>query len=161
MTARATGRAVADLPRDLVGLADEQPANGALDLVDEPLAAELDHVVAVRALVGDDVDDGDVALLRGPALDRGELGDHALERLELLRDHLVGHLDLALRHLELRPVGRLGLRLDGELGREAPALASRSWAARTGTRAARPAVRACAAAAVQNQLPMCDSTASE
>ena len=35
---------------------------------------------------------------------------------------LVGHLGLALRHLEGRPVGRIGLRLHVELGGEAPAL---------------------------------------
>ena len=44
----------------------------------------------------------------------------ALELLELLLDRLVGDLDLELRHLELAPVGRLRLRLHGELGGEPP-----------------------------------------
>ena len=52
-----------------------------------------------------------------------ELGDGALQRLELRGDRLLRHLGLVLRHLELRPVGRLGLRLHLDGGREAPVLA--------------------------------------
>ena len=65
---------------------DERRMIAALDLVDEPLAAELDDVVAVRAVLGDDVDDGDVALAGRAALDGRQLGDHALQAFELPRD---------------------------------------------------------------------------
>ena len=95
----------------------------ALDLVDEPLAAELDDVVAVGAVLGDDVDDGDVALAArcGPRRATSS-ATMRCSASSCCVDDLLGHLDLALRHLERRPVGRLGLRLHRELGGEAPGL---------------------------------------
>ena len=95
-------------PGDLLGVARDEVADPLLDLLDEPLRAELDDVVALaRARVGDDVDDDDVAEARRTAVDRRERGVDLLQRLELLVDDLVGDLDLELRHLELRPVGGL------------------------------------------------------
>ena len=120
---RVAARAVGELVGDLALLAGGEPADAVLDLLDEPLGAELDDVVALRgAVVGDEVDDHGVAVGGRAALDGHELGDRALQRLELGLHGLLGHLGLVLRHLELRPVGRLGLRLHLDGGREPPVL---------------------------------------
>ncbi len=114
---------VGELVGDLALLAGRETAQAVLDLLDEPLGAELDDVVALGGAVArDEVDDGDVAVLRRAAFDRDELGDGALEQLELRLHRLLRHLDLVLRHLERRPVGRLGLRLHLDGRREDPVL---------------------------------------
>ena len=81
--------------------------------------------------------------------------------VELGLDDLVGDLGLEPRHLERRPVGRLAARLDGELGGEAPGLVlvGGKLVREVGLLAEDAA--GSTRAAVQNQLPMCDSTASE
>src|SRR5262249_36600338 len=74
------------------------------------------------AVVRDEVDDDRVAVAGRPALDRDQLADRALQRLELGLNGLLRHIDFLARYLERRPVGRLGLRLHLDGGREAPVL---------------------------------------
>ncbi len=120
---RAPPFVLAELVDHVAALADAEAAQGVLDLLEQPPGAELDDVVALRvAVLGDDVDDERVAVVGGTSLDRHEVGHRPLMLLEVLADDLLGHLDLGLRHLELRPVGRLGVRLNRELRREAPVL---------------------------------------
>ena len=114
---------VGELVRDLALLTRSKTAHGALDLLDEALGAELDDVVALRrAVLREQVDDNGVALGRRPPLDGHELADRPLHGLELGLDGFLGYLGLVLRHLELRPVRRLGLRLHLDGRREAPVL---------------------------------------
>ena len=59
-------RSVGELVGDLALLAGASPRIAVLDLLDEPLGAELDDVVALsRAVLRDEVDDDGVALGRG------------------------------------------------------------------------------------------------
>ena len=110
---RLGGRAVDGLELDLLRLAGGGAGQRALDLLDEPAGAELDHEVALAlAVLVERVDHQHVARVGGPVLDGGELGDGLAQRFELLVDELLRHLGLGVGHLELRPVGRLGLRLD-------------------------------------------------
>src|SRR5579885_944 len=100
--------AVRELPGDLAALSREHAPHRLLDLVDEALRAELEHVVALAVAGGrDDVDDGDVAGLGGPRVDRREVAGRALQGLDLRRHRLLAEL---------------GPGLDGELGGEAPVL---------------------------------------
>src|SRR5579885_1648980 len=115
--------AVRELPGDLAALSREHAPHRLLDLVDEALRAELEHVVALAVAGGrDDVDDGDVAGLGGPRVDRREVAGRALQGLDLRRHRLLADLDPGARDLARRPVGELGPGLDGELGGEAPVL---------------------------------------
>ena len=111
-TVALAAAAVGELVGDLALLAGREAAEAVLDLLDEPLGAELDDVVALRrAVARDEVDDGDVTVLRGAPVDGDELGGRLLQQLELGLDDVLRHLDLVLRHLERRPVGGLRLRL--------------------------------------------------
>ncbi len=99
------------------------PAQGGFDLFDEPAGAELDDRVALLVAVRrDQVDDERVAV-PGRALAGGnQLGNRLPQRLELLRDELLGHLGLRAADLERRPVDDLDLRLHGDGRLEAPVL---------------------------------------
>ena len=89
------------------GLAGGHPHERLLDLLDEAAGADLHDVVALAALARgvDQVDHGDVAGLRRPVVDRGELRNRGAERVELCLDQLVRHRHLGAGNLELRPVG--------------------------------------------------------
>ncbi len=104
---------------DLLRLACRHADEARLDLGDQPLGAELDHVVALALAVADEVDDDRVALARRPVLGGHEGRGRVAQQLELLIDHLLGDLGLCARHLQRRPVGHLGLRLDVDGGGEA------------------------------------------
>ena len=145
---------------DLLRLAGAHPAQAALELLEQTPRAELDDVVTLRLSgVVDEVDDQDVAVLRGAVVDRHELGDRGAQDLELALDELLGDFRLRLRHLEPVPVGDLGRRLDGELCGEAERLVLGSRQLVVELRL-RDGADLASAAAFQNQPPMWDSTAS-
>ena len=56
----------------------------------------------------------------GRSLGGDELGDRLAQRLELLRDELLGHLGVGLADLELGPVDDVDLRLHGHGRGELP-----------------------------------------
>ena len=92
----------------------------ALELRREASAAELDDVVASRVARHHEIEDEDVARLRRPSVDRREVGGRRLHLLQRLLDELGGNVGLRRRHLERRPVGKLGLGLHRDRRREAP-----------------------------------------
>ena len=90
--------------RDRLRLARAHPAQASLDLLDEPAGADLDDVVALRlARLVHEVDDEDVAVLRGAVLDRRELGDGSLQSFQLAVDELLGELRARPRAPRGRP----------------------------------------------------------
>ena len=134
------GRAVGQLELDLLGLARGGAGERALDLLDEPAGAELDDEVALPfACLVQRVHHEHVAGAGGSALDGCELRDRGAQLLELLVDQALGDLGLGVGHLELGPVGRLRLRLDGDGGRELEVLRRPRSASRSRTRARRSA----------------------
>src|SRR5581483_10693881 len=114
---------VRELVLDALRLARRHADEGLLELFDHAAEPQFDDVVALGVAVGgDEVDDQRVARLGRPALDRYELRDREPVRLELLVDELRRNLDLGGRHLELRPVRDLDLRLHVDRRGEAEVL---------------------------------------
>src|SRR5215831_6753648 len=117
---RLDGRAVRLRQLHVLRLTGLSSCERALDLFDEASTAQLDDEIALPfALVVEDVDDDDVTGAGGPILDRRQLRDGRAQLLELRVDDILRHLWLRVADLELGPVGRLGLRLDGDGGDEA------------------------------------------
>ena len=110
---------------NLLRLACRHADQTRFDLGDQPLGAELDHVVALTLAVVHEIDDDRVAFARRPVLGGDERGGGVAQQLELLIDHLLGDVGLCARHLQRRPVGHLGLGLDVDGGREAKRLVAR------------------------------------
>ena len=163
VTSTSRARLVGELDDDRLRLAGGHARRGALDLLDEPAGAELDDEVALglagRARRRRSRGCRPAAAGR-PSTGR-ELGDASAQRLELARRSTSsGTSGSATRHLELRPVGDLGLRLHGDGRGELPVVVGRRPAGRSRTRAARPGGCGAPAAACQNQPPMWLSTAS-
>ena len=116
------GLPVRELERQLLRLPGAHPDEALLDLLDDRAAAELDDVVAPRLVLGNEVDDHRVVGPHRPPLDGDELGDGRANRVELVLDELLRHLDLGDPDLELLPVGQLRLRLHGDRRGELPVL---------------------------------------
>ena len=113
----ALGRRVGDLLR----LARAHPAQPALDLFERGgrRRAGRRSRAAPRLSASTRSTMRTSPSLRGAVLDRDELGNRRAENFQLALDELLGHLRLGSRYLEPAPVGNLGRRLHGDLGREA------------------------------------------
>src|SRR6266516_867599 len=110
------------LELDLLRLAGIHPDELFLELRNQPARAELDDVVALAAVVGNEIDDHRVAERRGASLGRGQLRDCRAEDVELVLDEVVGDGRFDVRHLQLRPVGHLRLWKNRDGRGEAPVL---------------------------------------
>ena len=145
-----------------VGVAGGEAANPVLELVDQALRAELDHVVALaRALLGHDVDDRDVAVARGPPVDRRRARRPiAAAPRAAASTTSSGTSTSSLGTSSFVQSAGSRLRLHGNSAVNSTPRLRRS-AARSRTRAARPAAGGSCARRSRTSSPMCDSTASE
>ena len=154
------GRLVRHREHDGLRLAGGHAGKRVVELVDQPAAPHLGHVVALRPdLLALEVDDDRVAFLRR-TVDRDELGHGAAELLELGVDDLLGNLGLGLRHLEIRPLAHVGLVQDGNGCGELERLALAGHLAQLDLGGAETAWMPASSAAFQNQPSRWPRTAS-